>query len=417
MFSSDSSALDGTAAEYTATLRYALVAFTTLAWYNAVEMLFLIFVVFKKYKGLYFWSMVITTISIVPYQIGAWLKLVYRTYNVLATVFLNTGWIFMIIGQSVVLYSRLHLVTQNPMLLGSIRWMIVGTAICMCIPTTVATYGSNLQKTPSFITAYNVIEKIQMTSFTIQEFIISITYLVRVYSILKIASHKRTRRILYELLVINIIIIISDIVLLAMEYLNAYQVEIVLKGFIYSVKLKLELGVLSKLVRTVSGRQFQNGILARVGENFTLDGDKFHLGILAAHIQGPNYKTSHVDTSDWRGSAQERERKGSNAIVSPRVATVCADMQGRRPSAAAHRGMRSLSSSRDRGGSVQTEWDPTDRIADIPEHASVDPEGPSAVLDECDSMIPWTTRRQEPCRNSSWRNPFGSNDAEYPGRL
>lgn len=41
-----------------------------LALYNAIELLLLIFTTFRKYHGLYFWSMLIATAGIVPYTIG-----------------------------------------------------------------------------------------------------------------------------------------------------------------------------------------------------------------------------------------------------------------------------------------------------------------------------------------------------------
>jgi len=47
-----------------------MTAFTAIAWYNALEILVLIFFVFKKYSGLYFWSLLITTLSVVPYASG-----------------------------------------------------------------------------------------------------------------------------------------------------------------------------------------------------------------------------------------------------------------------------------------------------------------------------------------------------------
>jgi hypothetical protein len=47
-----------------------MTAFTAIAWYNAIEILVLIFFVFKKYNGLYFWSLLITTLSVVPYASG-----------------------------------------------------------------------------------------------------------------------------------------------------------------------------------------------------------------------------------------------------------------------------------------------------------------------------------------------------------
>lgn len=47
-----------------------LTAVTAIAWYNALILLGLIFCVFKRYSGLYFWSLLITTISVIPYATG-----------------------------------------------------------------------------------------------------------------------------------------------------------------------------------------------------------------------------------------------------------------------------------------------------------------------------------------------------------
>ena len=88
-----------------------------------------------------------------------------------------------------------------------------------------------------------------MTLFSIQEFAISAVYLVECYRFLRISYEGRTRRLMYELLVVNIALIVLDVALLAVEYLDLYQVEITMKGMVYSIKLKLELGVLSRLVK------------------------------------------------------------------------------------------------------------------------------------------------------------------------
>lgn len=60
---------------------------------------------------------------------------------------------------------------------------------------------------------------------------------------------------MYELLAVNIMLILLDVALLSVEYENLYEIETTLKGLVYSVKLKLELGVLSKLVKVVTARQ------------------------------------------------------------------------------------------------------------------------------------------------------------------
>ena len=48
----------------------AMTAFTAIAWYNSIELLILIFVIFRRYSGLYFWSLIVNAISIVPYATG-----------------------------------------------------------------------------------------------------------------------------------------------------------------------------------------------------------------------------------------------------------------------------------------------------------------------------------------------------------
>ena len=52
------------------TIPRSMTAFTAIAWYNALEILILIFFVFRKYSGLYFWSLLLTTLSVVPYATG-----------------------------------------------------------------------------------------------------------------------------------------------------------------------------------------------------------------------------------------------------------------------------------------------------------------------------------------------------------
>lgn len=54
---------------------------------------------------------------------------------------------------------------------------------------------------------------------------------------------------------VNVALIILDAALLSVEYVDLYEIETTLKGMVYSIKLKLELGVLSKLVKLVTDRK------------------------------------------------------------------------------------------------------------------------------------------------------------------
>lgn len=87
-----------------------------------------------------------------------------------------------------------------------------------------------------------------MTGFTIQEFIISGLYIWKTLEILKGAEKKRSHRLMWQLFSINVIIMVLDVGLLTIEYLGYSVLEQTIKGVTYSVKLKLELAILNKLV-------------------------------------------------------------------------------------------------------------------------------------------------------------------------
>lgn len=106
---------------------------------------------------------------------------------------------------------------------------------------------------PSFTTAFGVLEKVQMTCFCLQEFIISGLYIWKTVDILKTSTGDQ-KRLMRQLFAINLGIVIMDIGLLAVEYKSLFIWEQGLKGVIYTVKLKLEFAVLGELVDFVQQR-------------------------------------------------------------------------------------------------------------------------------------------------------------------
>ena len=237
---------------------------STLGLYNALELLLLIFTTFRHYQGLYFWSLFIASFGVIPYTVG-WLVVYFSlTHNYVGFIIDSFGWVAMVTGQSVVLYSRLHLVLQNENILRAVKWMIILDAVIMHITTTVVLFGSNLGgERTTFTDAYKYIEKIQMTAFCIQEFIISGLYVWKTVRLLRIVRKPGTKRVMWQLFIINIIIIAMDIALLVLEYHNLRVLEQAFKVVIYSVKLKLEFAILGKLVELVqqNGRSLSNVML------------------------------------------------------------------------------------------------------------------------------------------------------------
>lgn len=241
-------------------LQMTLVTFIGLSCYNVGELVVLVPATFSRWRGLYFWSLLATgCIGVVPYSIGFLMKFFTQADSVLSVTVLTIGWWTMVTGQSIVLYSRLHLVLRDEKILRRVLRLIVANVFLLHVPTTILTYGANIVHTGdmAWIRGYNIMEKIQLTGFTIQESLLSTLYVIETVKLLRLGADATTRpdarSIMYQLIGINCAIIAMDLLLLGLEYANFYAVQITLKGFVYSLKLKLEFAVLGRLVDLIQG--------------------------------------------------------------------------------------------------------------------------------------------------------------------
>ncbi|KAJ9610190.1 hypothetical protein H2200_004967 [Cladophialophora chaetospira] len=223
-----------------------------LSLYNCIELLLTILTTFREWHGLYFVSLIVASLGIIPYCLGFVLEYFKILVFWASMIFSTSGWVMLITGQSFVLYSRLGLIVQNDRVLKGVKWMIIIDALVFHTLTTVFQYCQAYGgEQAAFDRALFYMEKIQMTAFCVQEFIISGLYLWKTVDLLKLVSRKGTRKVMWELFTINIIIVIMDIGLLALEYKGLRALERAFKSFIYSVKLKMEFAVLGKLVNLV----------------------------------------------------------------------------------------------------------------------------------------------------------------------
>ncbi|OBT65021.1 hypothetical protein VE03_05270 [Pseudogymnoascus sp. 23342-1-I1] len=214
---------------------------TGLAIYNALELIILAFGTFKRYNSVYFRSFLASSIGIIPYSLGllfkslGTLRAFHSGYRWISLVLITTGW------QEIFLYTK---------------WMIIISAIVLFIPTTVVEFGAfgNVD-TNAFAKGYNIMEKIQITGFFLQEVILSSIYIIEAMKIFRASLHQNTRKLMYQLMLINVIVIFLDIGILGMEYASLFLVQAITKGVIYSIKLKLELAILNRLVKFVQNDQ------------------------------------------------------------------------------------------------------------------------------------------------------------------
>lgn len=226
-----------------------------LALYNSIEMVLLISTTFKKWKGLYFWSLTLGNYAVTAYAMGMLLSYFELCVHWLHSIILDAGWLAMITCQSLVLYSRLNLIFDNPRLIAAVKWMIVFTSIFVLVPVVTLDFGSTYSSDPGFTAGYFYIEKIQLILITLQELIISFLYVYKTIRLLHVIMRTNTRSMIWQLLFLNIIIISMDVAIVALQFLHLQLYQEVIKGFVYSVKLKLEIHILSKLVDLVGDNQ------------------------------------------------------------------------------------------------------------------------------------------------------------------
>lgn len=232
--------------------KYLFAAFAAIAFYNAIELVVLCLVSFKRRRGCYFWSLLVASASVVPYTLGFVLLFFPTGVSIFVCMTLITVfWCGMVTGQSLVLWSRLHLLLQNRKLLLGLLWMIIIDAVLLHVPTIVLVYGVLATFSDIFIDAYNIMEHIQVAWFCVQELIISAIYVWETVKLLRLRPQGLRYRILRQLLAINIFILILDVAVVGIEYAGFYGLQVTLKPAVYSIKLKLEFAILGRLVAIV----------------------------------------------------------------------------------------------------------------------------------------------------------------------
>lgn len=119
-----------------------------------------------------------------------------------------------------------------------------------------------------------------------------------------------SRSIARQLLIINALIILMDVGLLAIEYASLFLLETILKGFTYSVKLKLEFAILSRLVQSIQGE----GATAQQQQTYSDRADSVGVGPVRTASSGlvdfAVLKNGDEDTDDRVGGRGVRKDTG-----------------------------------------------------------------------------------------------------------
>ncbi|KAH8650215.1 hypothetical protein BGZ61DRAFT_469457 [Ilyonectria robusta] len=239
----------------------AMVSF--IALYNAIELNVIIFFIFERKSGLYFWSFFFATWGIFFHTISYLIWNFGVLKNAVAWVTIAViGWVLMVTSHSLVLYSRLHLILYDERILRLVLAIIITNVFIGYVSTIIVAYRAILALEPGpYVTAYPVYETIQVSLF-IQEMIISGLYIWYTYKAFQMQEALRgaqASRMLYHLVAVNILVIILDVAVLVLEYNNPYNLQTAIKGMVYSIKLKIEYSILNSPINLAKANVGHSG--------------------------------------------------------------------------------------------------------------------------------------------------------------
>ena len=237
-------------------------AFQGVALYLVLEINATVFRRFKKRKGLYFWSLLISSWGVCLHTLGYILQWwTPKSPWILNTACILSGWSMMVTAQSLVLYSRLHLVVRNYNILRGVLIMIIATAIIVEIPQWVTTWASTdtkLSVTRVWSPYDSIMVRISQLAFLILETTISVLYIWGTVKVFQVNDKVEVRRVKWDLIYINTYIVLVDIVILVLAYTNEHFPKEPIQNFAYAFKLKIEFVVLNQLMTIMSQSRSTN---------------------------------------------------------------------------------------------------------------------------------------------------------------
>jgi len=235
-----------------------IAVFTAVPLWMTIELTVWVFYVFKRYSGLYFWSVLITTWGVTFHAIGFVLKdCVPQCSWIFSTALAEIGWVGMVTGFSVVLYSRLHLVSfvmHSSQILRLSLAMIIVDAFLFHVPTIVFQYGlSDPHTHAKYLPYMGPMERVQVLGFSIQETILSAIYIYGTIQMFKESLTPKIRATLRYLVLIQVVVILCDVVVIVLDYAQYFTLKAVIHSFVYAFKLQLEFVILNELRHVSKG--------------------------------------------------------------------------------------------------------------------------------------------------------------------
>ncbi|KAI9375954.1 integral membrane protein [Aspergillus egyptiacus] len=317
-----------------------IAAFTGISWCLGVEINTSLFLLFKRRRGLYFSSCALCACGIILQPLFTLLaNFDVWTDRIPSITAIYLTWLIMVVPQSWVLYSRLHLLMSTARILRVIRVVLVFNSVVLSVPTVLL--GVFAQAINPALTPANLIwDRVQLVIFFIQETVLSVLYILQTRKYLQGRSplHQHVwsspsvtatttatattttvttipglnanasatanyppatdehKSMLWQLIYANILIIALDIVLLGIQCDSLFELQGSFKPCVYGIKLKVEFVILNRL-REVVLRRAAGGV--DLGSDPGSNGNGSSMANAGLYVSRYGHRGSNAG---WRGT-------------------------------------------------------------------------------------------------------------------
>ncbi|KAL8670474.1 MAG: hypothetical protein Q9168_004998 [Polycauliona sp. 1 TL-2023] len=229
-------------------------AFIGIVFFLCIETAFEIFRVFKKRRGLYFWSLLIGVIACLVDIIGILLKFLVEgstSYWPVYAMMGLSGWTCYTICQLLVLYSRLHLVISSSRIQRGVLYLIIACLLFFNLPTWIVVWPAwnpDEATTKRWSAPDAIVERFTQIGFTLAEIIISGIYFNALFGLLRNKPSVRQKRVFWDLIYVNAATIALDVLATVLVYINQTGTSHPVQTFSYILKFRLEFAVLNQLM-------------------------------------------------------------------------------------------------------------------------------------------------------------------------
>jgi hypothetical protein len=231
----------------------------------------------KKRSGTYFYSILVTTWGLSVRQVGNFVQFYAPSCPwQLGFTMQQLGWVGMITGFSMVLFSRLAIILESRIARRAVLGMIIFNGIVwhsamITILSGMRTMqfsqrlgGKSLFRhlfleahrltcstgVRAWTNVHNRVEKVQVVMFSVQDIIISCLYVRAAYQYLqgRFTTRSKARNTMALLLFVQVLAILFDVAIVFMDFAGYLQLKFMSFSLVYAIKLELEFIALNQLV-------------------------------------------------------------------------------------------------------------------------------------------------------------------------